>query len=370
MHSTIAGYEWPFDGTIQVVYHGHDTHIHEIAAGPEGTWRDHDLTRVAGGPILETPILTAYVWPQGRTRQINYTSLMGDGHIHELVMLQGHAWAYEDIMKQVPGAPPSDGMGLTGYAWKAGGSKHVAYTAPDSRIYEVSTGTTGPWSLTDLIQAADAVPAGSRMLVGYAWDAQGTRQLVFISSDGRLHEFMMGTEGRWSHRDLTQATGTPPARLSSLAGFAWEGGRTKQVVYRGTDGDLYELVAGTANQWSATNLNRVTGAPLPAGSALAGFAWETGQSKQVMYVGRDRHVHELSLAQRGHWKHTDLTQYLHAPEASDDVMLGQEWQAQFAKQVVYLDMARNPHLHSLLLRHGEDWNHTDLMEFTGAPALV
>jgi hypothetical protein len=68
------------------------------------------------------------------------------------------------------------------------------------------------------------------------------------------------------------------------------------------DGDVYELAAGADKQWNSTDLTAVASAPLAAGSTLSGFAWETGRSKQVVYVGRDHHVHELALERNSVWK--------------------------------------------------------------------
>ena len=72
----------------------------------------------------------------------------------------------------------------------------------------------------------------------------------------------------------------------------------------------------------------------------------------------------------GTWTHTDLMKLTNAPGASDTIIVGYEWSSQFAKQVVYLDLRENPHLQSLLLKHGESWQHTDLTDLTGAEALV
>ncbi|HET8853623.1 MAG TPA: hypothetical protein VFN02_13965, partial [Ktedonobacteraceae bacterium] len=114
----------------------------------------------------------------------------------------------------------------------------------------------------------------------------------------------------------------------------------------------------------------LTGAPLAEGSALAGYAWETGGSKQVVYVGSDRHISELSYSAGSTWRHSDLTQLVGAPQASDDLVVGYEWTAQFAKQVVYLDTRENPHIHELMLKHGGSWQHMDLTRLTDAPELV
>jgi hypothetical protein len=372
MRSNIVAYELPIDGTIQVVYQTGDDHIHEMVAGQNRKWRDDDITRVAGGPRLETSIITAYPWPDGRTKQIDYTSPMSDGHIHELTLWQGRSWTYEDIMKHLADIPPSDGISIVGYPFKATGSKYVVYTAADAHIHELSVGVTSPWHYTNLTQAAGTHLVESRVLVAYAWESQKTRQVAYLSPDGHVHELQVDVKGSWKHQDLTQLFEVPlaPAQESVLSGYVWQTGETKQVVYIGDDGDIYEFAAGADNQWNYTDLTAVTSAPLAAGSSLAGFAWETGLSKQVVYVGRDHHVHELALERNSVWKHTDLTQRTHAPEASNDVLAGHEWTAQFAKLVVYLDTAENPHIHSLMLEHGGSWKHTDLTDVTGAEPLV
>ncbi len=219
MQSNFAAYEWPLSGTVQVVYSTSDNHIHEMSTGQERRWRDEDITPIAGGPTLETPILAAYVWPDGRTKQIAYTSPMSNGHIHELVLLQDHSWTYEDIMEQPKAAPPSDGTALAGYGSKASGSKYVVYTAADGHIHELAAGLVGSWRYTNLTQTAQADPAEGRILTGYAWDAQKTRQVVDIAADGHVHELMVGADGCWSHRDLTALADAPLAQNTVLVGY-------------------------------------------------------------------------------------------------------------------------------------------------------
>lgn len=370
MASNIAAYEWQLNGTMHVVYEARDNHMHEMVIGQDQAWRDADITRVTGGPELEAAILTGYAWPAGRTQQIAYVSpLSKDGHIHELVMLQGHPWSYADLMVQPIDAPPADGFALQGCALIAGGTKHVVYTGLDDHIHELSTGVIGMWKHTDLTQVTGAPLAEGALLAAYAWQAKSTRQVVYISGDGHLHELTAGATGRWSHIDLTDLTGAPLADGIALAGYAWETRGTKQVVYTGNAGNIYELVAGVDNAWRHTDVMSLTSAPLVASSALAGYAWETGGTKQVVYVGADRHVHEVMMDTRGTWVYTDLTTLIGAPDASNKVIAGHEWSDQFAKHVVYLDMLEAPHIHSLLLAHGSAWQHTDVTDLTGAQSL-
>jgi len=133
---------------------------------------------------------------------------------------------------------------------------------------------------------------------------------------------------------------------------------------------VYELVCGLDSRWSFMDLTSLTGAPLAVGSALTAFAWETGFSKQVVYVDRNHHLFELHTSLQRSWKHTDLTQLLGLGESSHDVLAAHEWTPEFAKHIAYLDTAENPHIHSLILKHGEDWKHADVTSLTGASPIV
>ncbi|MFL5690385.1 MAG: hypothetical protein ACJ795_01140 [Ktedonobacteraceae bacterium] len=152
------------------------------------------------------------------------------------------------------------------------------------------------------MQAAGTPLVESRILTGYAWEAQQTRQVAYLNADGHVHELQAEVNGSWKHQDLTHLFEAPLAQEAALSGYVWQIGETKQVVSIGEDGDIYELAAGADKQWSLTDLTAATSAPLAAGSTLAGFAWETGRSKQVVYVGGDHHVHELTLKPKSVWK--------------------------------------------------------------------
>jgi hypothetical protein len=371
MPSNITAYEWPLNGTAHIAYETGDNHIHEMAIGQKGTWRDNDITRAAGSPELESAILAGFTWPDGHTQQIAYISPMdASGHIYELVMYQDHPWSIEDIMVQAIDAPPADGFNLVGYAWKAAGTKYLVYSGRDGHLHELSTGTRGPWKHSDLTQVTGASPAENSPLAAFAWETGKQRQVIYVSEDGHIHELMIGMDGIWKHTDLMSVVNAPLAGDAALAAYAWEAGGTKQVVYIGDDGDVYELACGQNGVWTFTDLTALTGAPLAVGSALAASAWETGRSKYVAYVGSNNHIYELQMPLQGSWEHTDLTQLLRTPEASEDVVAAHEWTTEFAKHIVYLDTTENPHIHSLLLKHGSQWRHTDVTSLTGSQPLV
>jgi hypothetical protein len=369
--SNIVAYEWPLKGTAHIAYETGDNHIHEMALRQKGTWRDSDITRLAGGPELEDALLAGSVWSTGHTQQIAYLSPMNaDGHIYELVMYQDHPWSLEDIMRQPTGAAPADGFTLVAFGWKAAGTKQLVYTGRDGHLHELSAGVTGLWNYADLTQATGAPLVANALLAAYAWESGKTQQVVYVSEDGHLQELMSGLDGNWSHTDLTSVTGAPLAGTTSLAASAWEFAGTRQVVYTGDDGTLYELVCEQQGTWSFVDITSLTGAPLASGSALATYAWETGNTKQIVYVGSNHHIVELQMPLHSAWEFTDLTQLLHVPEASEDVIAAHEWTPEFAKHVVYLDTLENPRIHSLLFKHGEQWQHTDVTKATGSQSIV
>ena len=371
MPSNIVAYEWPLKGTMHIAYETGDRHIHEMVLGQKGRWRDSDITRLAGGPELEDALLAGSVWSDGHTQQIAYVSAMNaNGHIYELVMYQDHPWSLEDILLQPIGAAPADGFALVAFDWKAAGTKHLIYTGRDGHLHELSAAVTGLWNYTDLTQATSAPLAESTLLAAYAWEPGKTQHVVYVSGDGHLHELMSGLDSNWRHIDLTTVTGAPLAGTSLLAAYAWEVGGTRQVVYAGNDGDIYELVCGQEGAWTFADVTSLVGAPLAVGTALTAYAWETGSAKQIVFVGGNHHVYELQMPLNGAWEQTDLTQLLGVPEASEDVIAAHEWTPEFAKHIVYLDTAENPHIHSLLFKHGGQWQHTDVTAFTGSQPIV
>jgi hypothetical protein len=370
MPSNIVGYEWTLAGTAHVAYQTGDRHIHEMTVGENGMWHDADITAQAGGPRLESAILTGYAWPDGQTRQIAYVSPMdSNGHIHELVQREGNAWSYADITLATD-APPTDGRVLAGLAWKAGRSKHVIYMGRDGHIHELAVGVVSKWHHTDVTEQTGAPNAESPHLAGFAWEGRGTQHIVYMSGDGHIHELMREVGKAWRHADITALTNAPIADGRALVACAWEKGKTRQIIYTNNRGNLFELVAGHDDQWRYADVLRLCSAPLADGSALATYAWETDSTRQIVYVGSDRHVHEITIELDQTCNHVDLTRIKNACDASNEVIVGYEWSAQFAKHVIFLDTRENPAIHAFTRKHGELWLHLDLTKLTGGQVIV
>jgi hypothetical protein len=102
----------------------------------------------------------------------------------------------------------------------------------------------------------------------------GAKQVVYTTADKHIHELSVTVGGSWQHADLTQLTGAPIVYVG-LSAYAWEAGGSKQVLYKTADNHIHELYANVGGSWQHADLTQLTSAPLPAGNAdLIGYAWE------------------------------------------------------------------------------------------------
>ena len=252
---------------------------------------------------------------------------------------------------------------LVGFDWPEGRSKQVVYVSQDHHVHEFVVGMGGRWEHADLTTLAGAPPASSRFITGYAWPESSTKQVAYLSMDGHIHELWVQPEGRWQHADVSAITGAPPARLVT-AGYSWSEGHSKQVVFIGDDGHIHELYVEMGGQWRHVDLTAITAAPLPGSRFMVGYGFKEGRSKQVAYVSQDGHIHEMYMEIGKSWEHADLTAMTNGPRAVD-IMVGYEWQEGRCKQIAFTSEDR--HIHEMSLVAGQRWTHTDLSMLTGAP---
>jgi hypothetical protein len=117
--------------------------------------------------------------------------------------------------------------------------------------------------------------------------------VAYVTADGHVHELYVRLGEAWAHADLTAIAGAPSAPGSTLAGYGWKGGSSKQVVFLTGDGQVHELWVRRNGTWAHADLTQITGAPAAAGSPISAYSWYTGGSKQAIYLTADGHVHEM-----------------------------------------------------------------------------
>ncbi len=349
-------------------------HPREFGSIDATHWEQLDV--FSGGKPASGSSLSAYQWAQTLSKVVVY--LDGIGHVNEVVDTPVTTWAQADLTA-ITGAPAAGaGSRISGYSWAAGGSKQVVYLDSAEHVIELIISivphVTSKWTQADLTAITHGTLASpGSALCGYEWPLENAKQVVYLDGNGHVHELSLTTGGQWFHADLTQLTNaTPAAAGSALVGYAWAAGKSKQVVYLDIQGHVHELwiVAG-AGHWSHADLTELIHAPAAvAGSALAAYAFTAGNSKQVCYFDLEGHVHELSIvAGAGSWFHADLTDLIGAPTAtSGSALAGYEWTTGRSKQVAYLGYGGS--LHQLRIAAGAPaWSHLDLTAATGT-ALV
>src|SRR6266404_5185650 len=183
-----------------------------------------------------------------------------------------------------------------------------------------------PILVTDKVEAQASFPI---CLVGYSWEAGQSKQVVYLTADGHIHELYVGLGGgSWQHADLTALAGAPRAEALGN-GYSWEVGKSKQVVYVTDRNRIHELYVGLGGSWQHANLTGLAGAPASQKHPIiwiSGYSWETGQSKQVVYVRSGGGIHELHVTQGGHWQYANLTNMAGGVRA-DTLVNGYSWEA-------------------------------------------
>ena len=357
----------------QVAYRTADGHIHELSVALGGSWSHADLSSLTGAPSAPaTPggFMSAFAFEAQRSKQVAYRTV--DGHIHELSVVVGGNWSHADLsaMTGAPAAAPGGFMSV--FAVEAMRSKQAVYLTADGHIHELSVAVGGNWSHADLSVMTDAPAAAPGSFIsGFAVEAMRSKQAVYLTADGHVHELSVAVGGNWSHADLSVMTDAPAAAPGSfISGFAVEAMRSKQVVYLTADGRIHELSVAVGGNWSHADLSVITDAPAAApGGFISGFAVEAMRSKQAVYLTADGHVHELSVAVGGSWSHADLSVMTDAPAAAPGSFIsGFAVEAMRSKQAVYV--TADGHIHELSVAVGGNWSHADLSVMTGAPSAV
>ena len=222
-------------------------------------------------------------------------------------------------------------------------------------------------------------------LIGFAWEKAETKQVVYMSSDGHIHELHVKKQGSWKHADLTLLTGAPSGDTVYLrAGYEWTTGGTKQVVFTHNPDfpggpfniHIHELYVSEGGPWKHADLTQLSGAPPPYEGKLTAYAWEAGGAKQIGYriaAGEgpyeNGHIYELYVTVGGSWKYADLTalgaNWAASPPPSGFAISGYEWPEVGTKQMVWF----TPNIPLVEAFVGKDgtWDRNNLTSHSEAP---
>lgn len=354
----LIGYDWPEGQSKQVAYISQDHHIHEFSVSKGGSWQHTDLTQLSGAPLASSRFILGYAWPEGGTKQVAY--LAQDGHVHELWMSTGGTWQHADV-SALTGAPPAVRV-TAGYSWAEGHSKQIVFVGDDHHIHELCAEAGKPWRHVDLTTITDTPLPGSHFMVGYEWSEGRSKQVAYVGQDGHIHELYLEAGGVWQHIDLSAITHAPRA-VDLMVGYGWPEGRCKQVAFVSEDRHIHELCMVVEQNWQHADLSAITNAP-QAMNILTGYAFPGGRSKQVAYVGQDSRMYELYVEAGKMWQCVNLTELAQAPLTAITSLSGYAWSAGDSKQVTYV--GDDGEIRELWMPRTGNWTYTDLSQIVMA----
>ena len=291
-----SGYTFAAQGTQHVVYlTGNPAgHVIELWWDSNG-WHHNDLTVAAGGAPLTQDAPHGYAFESQRTQHVVYITSNPAGHIIEL-WWDSNGWHRNDLTAASGGAPIAAGR-PTGYVFDAQGTQHVVYRAAGGHIIELWWGNNS-WHHHDLTTAAGGAPLPASNPTGYAFDAQGTQHVVYLATDAHIHELWWDSNG-WHHNDLTAAAGSAPLASSDPVGYAFNAQRTQHVVYVTSNpaGHIIELW-WDSNGWHHNDLTVAAGTAPSAADRPAGYVFSRQNTQHVVHFaaddqGIDGHIIEL-----------------------------------------------------------------------------
>ena len=204
-----VGYEWGRGQCKQVAYVAQDGHIHELLLEAGKMWQHADLSTLTNA-LRAMDLMVGYEWPEGQCKQVAFVG--EDSHIHELSLVAGNGWTHADL-SALTNAPLATDV-LTGYAWSQGRMKQIAYVGQDGHVHELCVEAGGTRQQADLTELAHAPITPIASIDGYAWSADGSKQVAYVGDDGEIRELWMSQGGQWAYADLSRMVMTLPVLFS------------------------------------------------------------------------------------------------------------------------------------------------------------
>jgi hypothetical protein len=317
----VKGYAFDDQGTQHVIYedfnqaNGGEGHVHELWWGMGDATHHNDLTDRTGAPLADGGE-SAYVFTLEETQHVTYVGR--DQHVYEIWWQDGDPQLNK--LSERAGAPLAAGGPPASYAFEAEGTQHVFYLAErtateDRHIEEIwweSGSTPNHGSLKP--PTTGSRPASTPS--AYVFKGQGSQHVVYRGEDGHVHHF--GWRGEvTNHEDLNDAAKEAVRASGRPIGYVFDGQGTQHVVYVGEDKHIHELWWDPSG-WHPNDLTKATGAPLASITGTpAGYVFDAEGTQHVVYVGEDKHIHELWWDPSG-WHWNDLTMATQAPPGLSD----------------------------------------------------
>jgi hypothetical protein len=151
--SPLTGY-WDGEARHHVNYIDSDGHVHELYIRPPypyTSWKDNDLTKLAGSSTTaaaRSPLTGYWDFLSGVRQHVNYID--SDGHVHELYNTPTISWKDNDLTKLAGSSTTAAQTStLGGFALSDDTSQHVYYFEQSGNVHELYT-SSGSWKDKDI----------------------------------------------------------------------------------------------------------------------------------------------------------------------------------------------------------------------------
>jgi hypothetical protein len=344
--------------TEHLVFIDSNNHVHGVSRSTAASpWTDSDLTASAHGQAITQVFLTSYV--AGDTQKVVY---IGSGAHLRLLYNVDFEKSWHDFDLTAAANAPAFGGWLTSYT--SGNTEHVVYADATNGDIQDLCQTTGStvWRVQDL-SAAVGVQRGAFNLTSYT--AGADQHILYVDEIyGHVHDLMKANgDESWRDEDLTVTLYLPQSYSNSIyvTGYSLNG--TEHIFslffntgQMGQPSNLFELARpNAASAWQSYDLQYSINVPQPLQTAAPLDAYTVLNSQHIMYIDSSQHVHEIYLsgdAAQG-WQQNDPTVSAHAPVAASDSPLT-SYVTGGIQHVVYID--ENSHVNVLEANWSQPWN--------------
>ena len=269
------------DGYEVALYRGSDNNVHSLYWNTGAV--GHDALSQAAGAPRASGVPSGYVSPDGWTHVIYRTST---GTLEELYWYGQGAVGHGNL---TPAGAPKASSDPAPYVNSVTNESVVAYRGTDNHIHTLYW-TTGGVGHDDLSGYARAPNAAGKPTAYYRAN-DDSHQIVYRGSDQQLYELWWNGAAPVQYWNLSAAAGAPPA-ASDPASYYSAATNTKHVVYLTADGHVHEIVWRPGGAASHADLTAETFAPSAVGTPSA-FTVESQRTQHVVFRGSDNHVHEI-----------------------------------------------------------------------------
>lgn len=274
------------------------------------------------------------------------------------------------------GAPPASLIRpvLRGYGLSSSepptGTVELLYLDSQGHIHELTARPGGPWTHTDLTEATGVPPMFGHSITGFFTHNWAPKQVGYVDPLGRVRELRQ-KDGAWTALDVTTAARADPAHpYLPIVGFeVLNPVVSKQYFYFDYSRSVHQMITAGGDAWTDVNLTAKLNLPYGYADVLIGFAWDSAEVYQIAYNGQPvEDIIEANNQFTGGWSVNDLTKLLNVPPIFLRMLSATAWDAMGAK--LYVFVRQDFHVIELMTTWIGPWHVTDLTEASGAPVSM